>query len=723
MKWIKEPIYVEDVRTIHERYKVDLLSASLFARRQITHFDQIEFYLERDLVYLHNPFLFDEMEMFVDRILSAKEEGETLCIFGDRDIDGISSTVLLINELKALGIETLWHLPEGDAPYGLTKEGIDFAHRRGATCLVTVDCGISNHEEVTYARSLGLDVLITDHHLAGEIIPGAEAIINPKLSGCGYPFADLAGCGVVAKCIWALRFAQTEFYKEELLFLHALPGNETIIIEALLLKNLQIEQRITEEIVPGVLALEQSRLVQFLDRQLPILVFDEETEQLLLHEAFGSATQFNLTDIRPLLATTLEQIGDKSLFNLKQMSRTLRYKRQASELDLLIALFTAYIYRKHPQLSTEYEKILDLVAIGTIADLMPMVNENRIMVRLGLEQLGLAEREQLRPLLLAQNLIARKITTTDVGWHISPILNAAGRLGQPQLALQLFLSHDADEIEKLTQQLLHLNRERQRQGELHWERLAHQAQQSHAHYEGKFLMVEDSTIRRGMTGALASRFLRAYNVPTLVVAQLEDEPIYTGSMRSPNNFNSRSFLSQFSDLFITFGGHACAGGFRIAQENYLLLKERFGKVLAEMDERDEEEEVVRIDVELPPEYLNPNLINLVETFEPYGEQNPPLHFFISDAYVEDIQYLNSSRSNEDGHLKLQIAYGNYRWPALYWNASSKVNTEFSKGDYIDLVFRLGRNYYRNNETLQLTVVALRRHGKNIEEIMNHRSES
>ncbi|MFA6707369.1 MAG: DHH family phosphoesterase, partial [Sphaerochaetaceae bacterium] len=409
MEWKKKPVAVEDVRKLNERFGVDYLTASLLARRGITNNDQIKFYLETDIQYLHNPFLFEEMEMFVDRITAAVEEHEKVWIYGDRDVDGITATVLLKTELENMGIETFWSLPNGDEPYGLGIAAIDRAYEQGVTLAITVDCGISNHEEIEYARSLGIDVLITDHHIAGDVIPGALAVIDPKLTGCGYPFAHLAGCGVVAKCVWALRFSKTDLYQEELLFLHAMPGNtepgnETVIIEAVRMKNMLVEDRIREEIVPGLMRIDQSRLVRFLDRQRPIFAFDVDTEQSLLARAFGSSIEIALVDIQALLEQSIEQITGKSLFNLKQHCRSIQYLDNASELDVLIAMFNAYVLKKHTSLSKDFESLLDLVAVGTIADLMPMTDENRIMVRKGLSVLSNTGRTGLRALTNIQNL-------------------------------------------------------------------------------------------------------------------------------------------------------------------------------------------------------------------------------------------------------------------------------------------------------------------------------
>ncbi|MDD2296526.1 MAG: single-stranded-DNA-specific exonuclease RecJ [Sphaerochaetaceae bacterium] len=721
-EWKKEPVSVELVRKLNETYNVDYITASLLIRRGATEPETVKFFLETDVSYLHNPFLFDEMENFVERVLQARQEGEKVCVFGDRDVDGITSTVLLVQELRAMGIDTTWRLPQGDEPYGLTRLGLEEAAAQHVTLIITVDCGISNIEEVAYAHQLGLSVLVTDHHLSGDAIPAAEAVINPKIEGCGYPFSHLAGCGVVAKCIWALRFAQTDFFREECVLVHAYPGNttpgnETIIMEAVRLKNLIVEDRIIEEVVPGLVQLHQSRMIKFLDCGLPLLALDVEVETKLFRRAFGTKAEIHLGELRTQFEQILPQVKGKTLFSLMRKSRSIRYSQTASELDLLISLFQAYVLRKEPSLSFEYENILDLVALGTIGDLMPMLDENRILVRTGMKKITQGNRQELLPLLSMQNLVGKKLSTSDVGWQITPIINASGRLGRPEVAANMLLAENLQICEEYASELVGLNRERQRQGDVAWSRLLHKAQSSHTSFDGKFLMVEDNEVHRGLTGIMASRLLRQFKTPSLVVAHVGEQRV-TGSMRSPKYFDVREFLHSFTDLFIDFGGHRCAGGFSMDEVHLPELRKRITTMIDEFKlHEDLKDEIVTIDAELPANYLTPEIITLVESFEPFGEGNPPLQFLIQGAKVEEIQFLNRSKGSDIAHVKLQLHYGQYRWPALYWNASDEVGTTFNTNDSVDVVFRMGRNYFRNNETLQLTVISLKKHKTPIEQII------
>ncbi|MFA7672069.1 MAG: single-stranded-DNA-specific exonuclease RecJ [Sphaerochaetaceae bacterium] len=720
-KWHKEPVAVDLLRKLNETYQVDYITASMLVRREITDASQIMFVLESDLSYLHNPFLFNEMEIFIERILEAKEAKERICVFGDRDVDGITSTVLLVEELHKFGFETFWRLPEGDEPYGLTKKALDEISLSKVSLVITVDCGISNFAEIEYAKSLGIDVLITDHHIASEELPDAVAIINPKIEESGYPFAHLAGCGVVAKCIWALRFSQTEFYQESFILLHATLGstkvnNETIIIEAVKIKNLVETERIVEEVIPLALGVHQSRIINFLDCNLPILALDIEIEKKLLKRAFGKHIDIELGELRPKLEDCFPHLKEKSLFSLKQISKSIRYKQKPTELDVLISLFNSFVYRSQKNLSVEYREILDLVALGTIGDLMPMVDENRLLVKVGLQEVSEAKRRGLFSLLLKQNLIGKKLSTNDIGWYVTPIINSSGRMGKPEIGVKLLLAVDEAEVEGYSNQLIELNKQRQSEGEALWERLLPKAHASFEDFEKKFLIVKDKNISRGLTGVMAARLLRQFNVPSLVVAQIESERI-TGSIRSNDYFNVRDFLYQFDDLLLDYGGHRCAGGFSMETKYLQQFLKRVQQTITVLESYEEQEKPISIDAELTRDYMRPELINIVEIFEPFGEGNPPLHFLIKGAKIGDIQLLNRSKGEGPGHIKLEVVFGEHRWPALYWNGSDEVLDNFVVGDEINLVFRLGRNYFRNIHTLQLTIVAMEKYKTPIEKIL------
>lgn len=708
MKWKTRQAAFDDIKALVDRFGLDLLSARILAGRGVCTPESAKFYLESDISFLHNPFLFEDMELFCDRILQAIEDGEKVRVFGDRDVDGITSTALLVSELRGMGLDASYTVPMGDDPYGMTIDSVKSAIEDGVTLAVTVDCGISCIAEIDYAQNHGLDVLVTDHHIAGEDLPPASAIIDPKVPGCGYPFEHLAGVGVAAKCIWAVRFARSRFYNSPLMLLHAYPGNGTVVIEAVKLRNLEVTDRIAEEVVPGVLHEENSRLLKFLSSGLPIYVLDKQEELLQLKKAFPKADIY-MGDLREEFEKHLPAVKGKSLFALSQVSRFARYTPIRSELDTLIGLFGAYVRACSPELYKDYMNLMDLVAIGTVSDLMPMTDENRILVKAGLKVLETSPRDSMRPFLEKQNLMGRKLTTTDIGWQISPLLNASGRLGTPDTAIEMLLSTDQLQALESAQQLGILNKERQRLGEEAWTRLQKQARDSNDKFGTKLVLVHDRNIARGITGIIATRLLKNFKCPSIVITETDDGRAI-GSMRSTKGFNCHDFLSTYSDLFDDFGGHAQAGGFSLDPKNIGELRKRIENDLDYMDCPDvEEDETIDIDALLRPEEFNQNTIRVIERFEPYGEQNGPIVMLIEGARIDTINTMPNSKDQAQAHLRITLSYGSHKWPGVFWSAGPRVGHDFDEGDNVDVVFRLGRNYYKNQELIQLTILDIRRH--------------
>lgn len=709
MKWKTRQADVESVTKLQEKYNIGLIAAKILAGRGITEPDQVKFYLENDISFAHNPFCFEDMEFFCERLSQAVEGKEKIRVFGDRDVDGITSTALLVTELRNLGLEVSFTVPMGDDPYGVTKDNIDKAIEDNIDLIITVDCGISCFEEIDYAQSNGIDVIVTDHHIPGDVLPPARAIINPKIEGCGYPFRDLAGCGVVAKCIWALRFSQTEFYNEPVMLLHAMPGTDTVIIEAARLENLMVTDRVCEEIVPGVLPPESSRLLKFLSCGLPVFVFDAEAELIQMKKAFPKA-DINLTDLRPQFEKYIPAVKGKSLFALNNISRFALYSEVRSELDTLIGLWSAFVRSSCPELYKKYENIMDLVAIGTISDLMPMVNENRIMVKTGLRMLEKSSRLSLIPFLSLQNLLGKKLGTTDISWQISPAMNASGRLGKPDICINMLLSEDQHEAFEYAQELVELNKERQKLGEQHWDRLLPTAKKSFESFGSKFVLLNDNKIPRGITGIISTRLQKTFKVPAFVITQTNDGRA-VGSIRSTKGFNCHDFLSKYADLFDDYGGHDCAGGCTLSPEKTDELAARISEDIDYMDcPEDEDEDFITIDSFIPQELFSQNLLSIVERFEPYGEQNPPIHFSIEGVRIENMIAMANSKDASSNHLRMTLSFANgFKWPCVFWAAGNRVGKDFNEGDIVDAVFRMGRNYYHNQESIQLTVEDITRH--------------
>lgn len=703
MEWNKKDINKDLVKEIAERYGIPVLAASILVRRGITEPEDILFYLESDLRYLHNPFLFDEMEDAVDRILQAALEEEKVIILGDRDVDGITSTVILKKALEELGIDAAWSLPEGDEPYGVTKEVIDSFAGDDGSLIITVDCGISNVKEIEYAAELGIDTIILDHHLPSGTLPPAAAIVNPKLSDSSYPFEHLAGCGVVLKVVWAIIFSRTDFYKEEIVLLNIRPGNDTYILEAVRLVNLIEMERITENIVPGLVKIEQTRLGSFLVGR-HIFVYEADVQVRMLKKVFGADTDVNLYDLAEVLWKDYPSLKGKSLLQMGERSRTALFSPQPlGEIDILYNLFKTYIDVELKLKSSLFEESLDLIALGTIADMMPLRDENRILVRKGMKILNDAKRRGLHELLMQQNLLGKRINTTDVGWQITPVINATGRMGEPSKAAELFITGSDSRRQELALEIIALNKARKKLGESVWDRVLAGAEKKLPETDGKMVVVVDRNIKRGITGIIASRLVSYFGVPAMVIAYIDKNLV--GSVRSINGFKVKEFLQKFSEYFIDFGGHDYAAGFSLKEEKLEKFIFDLKNEIRGMEMPEKVEKTLDIDARLPLSYIEPGLIDIVEMFEPYGEGNPPLQFMAEGMKILDIDIIGRSVQQ---HVKLLLDSGKHKWPGLFWKAANRVDVDFSKGDTVDVVFRLGRNYYQNTESLQLTILDLKR---------------
>ena len=217
------------VRAIKERYSLDLLSATVLERRGARSGEDLLYYLENDVIYHHSPFEAEDVPVAGDRIIDAIDEDERILVFGDRDVDGVTAAAIMVRSLRKLGAKDVsYRLPMGDEPYGLTADSVSEILEKGYTLVITVDCGISSISEIATLERSGVDVIVLDHHIAGDELPPAAAIFDPRVEGAGYPFPGLAGCAVSAKMAWALNFARTPLYGSECIVLHAEPRNGTV---------------------------------------------------------------------------------------------------------------------------------------------------------------------------------------------------------------------------------------------------------------------------------------------------------------------------------------------------------------------------------------------------------------------------------------------------------------------------------------------------------------
>ena len=710
MKWHKAAIAAEQVQRLAKRYGIDQLTAAILIRRGITAEHEICFLFDRSLPRLHNPFLFEEMEQAVDRIRAARRESEKILIFGDRDADGITAIALLVRTLAEYGLEADWGLPLGDEPYGLTLAAVERFAAEDGSLIIAVDCGSTNYAEIKRAKELGIDTIVIDHHILPEQLPPAYAIINPKLPDSSYPFDGLCGCALAFKLRQALLFAEGDHYKQRFCLLNTRPvvtdsEEQLYAIELLKVVNMEPVEHLEEQIVPGRISIADSRLASFASG-CTIVVYDAALQSRTLRTIFGNGFDIELEDIAPRLISLYPALKDKGLLQIGEDQRFQPYIRNGEhrEIDVLYRLFLCTL--PDGKLVEQISSALDLVGLGTIADLMPLQNENRILVQQGLQRLASAATPGLRALLSKQKLLGRGLSAHEVGYRITPILNACGRLGQPDHAVRLLLADDEIEAARLADEAISLNSKRRKMGEDGWHKTLEQARKSLEQHGGKLIFVFDPAIQRGITGILAGRFCRTFNVPAIVATRIDERIM--GSMRSLAGFGVTTFLQRFADILTDWGGHDAAGGFQLEAGQLYKLGARMEQQTssADMSVPTRVEERFLVDAEVPPSYLTPDLRRIVQGLGPYGNSNPPLTLMSRALRMREISIIGQ---NND-HVRMSLIGERHTWPAIFWKGAQRIGSDLKVGVSVDLLFRLENNYYNNQETLRLNVLDIRRTG-------------
>ena len=709
--WNKKNIAKELVMSLHTKYGTDLLTSSILARRDIITGSEVQYFLEQDKRFLHCPFLFDTMEDACDRILDAKEEGEKVLIFGDRDVDGITSTTLLYQYLKSIGIDVQYKIPSGDDDFGLSIDAIDNFAANYGTLIITVDNGICCKKEVDHAADLGIDVIVVDHHEPNdENYPELAIVIDPKVEDCGYPFPHISGCAVVYKLITALRFALNPLYKQEICLLNVHPINDAYVIECLKIENMIIKDKLSETFVPGVMPLHQTKLVDFLKGQ-QIFVWDENLQKKMLVKIFGQNVEINMLDVRPEIATIIPSMAELSLLRLKSFSKIAKYQESpSSEIEAFYNIFITFIQmkiseNKNPKIE---EEELQLVALAALADIMPLQNENRILVRQGIASMNKGRyRPGLYELIQKQNMLGKKISSTDLSWNIVPLLNATGRLGEPETALQLLLEENPQTREKIADRILALNIERKKLGAEAQIVADSQVRENLPRFSNKIAYVKSEKINRGVTGIVAGKLSSMLKLPSIVIGQIDGD-LFRASLRSISGIDLQNILDYCNSkiqggLFEKYGGHSEAAGFSIKKENLPILEKALEEYASYLEIPENAKTEISIDAELPFEYMSPELLNLVDSFEPFGQGNPNLKFLVKNAKIVSADVMGKT---EVQHLRLTIDCGKYKWPSIYWKAAERLNRDFSVGDKVNIVFEATRNLYNGNETPQMNIVEM-----------------
>ena len=516
-------------------------------------------FLNPDYNKLHDPLLLPDMIKARDRVIEAIKNNEHIVVFSDYDADGIPGAVVLSDFFKRIKYENIsFYIPHRhDEGFGLNAEAINECGKRKAGLIITVDCGIADVEEIRHANSLNIDVVITDHHEEGKILPPAHAIVNPKRKSSTYPFQELCGSAVVFK------------------------------------------------LVQGILA----------------------------RESFGVKA------------------------GMEKWS-------------------------------------LDMVAIATLSDMVPLVGENRILARFGLDVLRKSPRPGLAALFRRINLDQRNLSEDDIAFMITPRINAASRMGVPEDAFKLLSTTDPDEAEKLALHLEKINNERKGV-------VASLVKDAKSHLARREVMREVIVIgnpdwRPALLGLIANSLVEEYGRPGFVWGR-DGDGVLKGSCRSCNGYDLFALMNMVSDNFLEFGGHAGAGGFSIKLEDLTTLEERLSNALSTFTSKvleSEEEESLAISIS----DIGEDLWNIVAQFAPFGTGNEKPIFRIPQAEIK------SSRQFGRDNNHLEIEFLNGIKAVSFFSDPDSYSALLAPGMCVDLLANLEKSYFRNRPELRLRIV-------------------
>jgi single-stranded-DNA-specific exonuclease len=547
--------------------KISPLFAQCLLNRGRSEISEIENFLQPRLKNLADPFLLPDMNTAVERLLRARTHNESLVIFGDYDVDGVTSTTLLLEVFRALGLKVDFYLPHRlDEGYGLSADGVENCLKKfPTTLLLAVDCGSTAVETIASLRGCSVDVIVLDHHQVSNPAPTATALVNPHVQSASSqrptPFAELCSVGLAFKLAHAILKR----------------GRET---------NL------------------------------------------------AGAAEF---DLRPLL---------------------------------------------------------DLVALGTIADIVPLVGENRILVSAGLRQLNQSQ----RPGLIALKKVAKspeKIGTFEVGFQLAPRLNAAGRLETAEESLHLLLAKNLEEALPLAQNLDSRNRERQKIERGICEEVIG-AIRAKFDSQTDFVIVEGQLLWHvGVVGIVASRVLQEFYRPTIIIGGEGEE--WRGSGRSIAGFDLAAALQECGDLLLRHGGHAMAAGLSIVPDKIDLLRQRLNELARRSLKLEDLQPSLRLDAEIGLDEMTLESLVELDRLKPTGQGNPTVQFCTrSLLHQRPLQRMGADKQ----HVKMWVTDGMVTHEAVWWNGG---NQSLPVGKF-DLAFVPQINQFNGRKAVQLKVL-------------------
>ncbi len=551
-KWNIADYNKDKAQNILDNYNVDALTAVLLASRGITSDEQIMELFSNEYTLI-DPFTLPDMDIAVERIGNAIENGEKIAIFGDFDADGVTSTALMYLYLKSVGADVIYYIPDRNKEgYGLNIKAIDSFISENVNLIITVDNGISAFDEVAYANENNIDVVVTDHHMQGEILPDAVAIVNPHRDDSECEYSEWAGVGVAFKLICALN------------------GDEDEIID---------------------------------------------------------------------------------------------------------------VYS-------------DLVCIGTIADIVSVLGENRILIKEGLKRINNTKRLGIAALKGVAGLTGRELNSGDIAFAISPRINASGRINSAMKAVKLLVTEDKDEAISLADEINEYNSQRiSIENKIVEE--AYDIIKNQVLNHKRILVLCGYGWNSGVSGIVASKICEKYGKPCIVIAD-NGEDVLKGSCRSINGFSIFEALSACCDCLVQFGGHTLAAGLSIKRDRVKEFDSLINDYAAKMH-RYMPSPQLSIDFKINPASIDTSILASINAFQPFGMNNPKPVFAIFKAKLTNISGISGNR-----HLRLSFFKNGTSFSAVYFNHST-FDIPFSVGDFLDLAVTLEKNEYYGKTTVSIII--------------------
>ena len=559
-RWVYHKPDLSKVNKIYHDFGISKLIGAILVNRGLTEKDEIERYLQKNLAVMHDPFLMKDMDKAIERIKYAFEKEEKITVYGDYDVDGVTSTAILVKYLRKCNAEVDYYIPDRiDEGYGINNGALDKIKNNGTSLVITVDSGITAVDEIEYASTIGLDVIVTDHHQCKDILPQACAVLNPKISDGMYPFTELAGVGVAFKLI------------------QALAGMENI--------------------------------------------------------------------------------------------------------------------------ETLFREYCDIVCLGTIADVVPLVDENRVIVDKGLELISETSNVGLKSLVKLAALKDKKVTAGTVGFIIAPRINAAGRIGNALRAVELFLTEDEAVADAIASELNEENKNRQAtEACILQEALTH-VQEQYDLENNKVIVLANEDWHHGVIGIVASRITEKFYRPSILISLEGDSG--KGSGRSIKGFNLFEALKDSSDYLLKYGGHSLAAGLSISRDKIPEFLEKINTFANQCLCEDDLIAPIYIDYVLSRQDISIGTIKQLNILEPFGMGNASPVFAVCDALILDIRTISDGK-----HIKLTLKKDEGFIEAIGFNMGEAAD-RFITGDSVDVACSLDINNYNGVEKVQLVIKDLK----------------